>query len=187
MAVSRFSIGSDKKENLAQMVQRYKMLAEPKTIMSGLFYFTLLQDWKLYKMLKSMPDHPKDTGLLQESWIPPAYMPTDRQTGLELGGLDNLKLTPFYSSYKAGLQSGKFNVYVLNKATVGEQARRKHPFGAKRKKKFSGRHNLKRYMTWVDKRTKFYTKKLRVVRQQLDSEWKKFVPEYIYHKTGSMM
>ena len=179
MATPRISIGTGRKESLAQLVERYKIISEPKFIASGLFYFTLKQDLKLYYKLKTMPNHPKDTGLLQESWVPPA-----RLIG---GGATDIELTSGFQQYKGSFVSGKFNVYVLNTATVGEQARRKYPNGPKRKKKFSGRHNLKRYMKWVDQRTGFYTKALRTVRQELDKEWKRFVPEYLFEKVGIMI
>lgn len=174
MATPRISIGADKKESLSQMVERYKILAEPQTINQGLMFFTLQQDAKLYNMLKQDPTHPKDTGLLKESWIPPV-----RRIG---GGAMELQTTPYFGMYKASLQSGKFNVYVLNTATVGEQARRKEGLHKHRKKKLSGKHNLKRYMPFVDERTKFYTKKLRVVRQGLNKDWKEFVSNYLYER-----
>ena len=176
MGVARFSVAG-KKENLAQMLERYRILAEPKTVKTGLFYFTLYEDIKLYNKLKTMPDHPKDTGLLQESWVLPA-----RLTDFYMGGgnMTKMELTSEFSQYKGSFVSGKFNVYVLNTATVGEQARRKHPGGPKRVKKFSGRHNLKRYLPFVDKRTRFYTKALRSIRQGIDKDWKEFVSQYLY-------
>lgn len=191
MAIARFSIndvGTNKRENLAQMVQRYKLLAEPRTVNEGLLYFTLRQDWKLYKMLKQDPSHPKDTGLLQESWIPPAKIKQiqldrgDASSKVDSTFFSDIRTTSEFSQYRMNFMSGKFNVYVLNKATVGEQARRKRPLGPKRIKKFSGRHNLKRYLPWVDARTHFYSKKLRIVRQQLDKEWKQFVPQFLEFK-----
>ena len=43
MATPRISIGPGKKESLADMVARYKMLSEPKTVFTGLMLFTLKQ------------------------------------------------------------------------------------------------------------------------------------------------
>lgn len=174
MATPRIPV--NKKESLADMVARYKILAEPKTVNTGMLLFTLNEDLKLYNMLVSDGKHPKDTGLLKESWVKPA-----NKNGTDM---INLSTTPGFQQYKGSFASGTFNVYVLNTATVGEQARRKSGLHLRRKKKLSGRHNLKRYMPFVDKRTQFYTKKLRIVRQQMDSDWKKFVPEYLYKIAG---
>lgn len=174
MATPRISIGTGKKESLSQMVERYKILAEPQTINQGLMFFTLQQDVKLYEMLKQDPSHPKDTGLLKESWIPPV-----RKVG---GGVMNIQPTPDFQKYKASFMARNFNVYVLNTATVGEQAKRKSGLHTRRKKKLSGRHNLKRYMPFVDKQTQFYTKKLRIIKQGLDKDWKQFVSDYLYER-----
>lgn len=176
MATPRISIGANRKESLTEMVERYKTLAEPKTIYTGLTFFTLRQDMKLYKMLKEDPTHPKDTGLLKESWIPPVKI-----TG---GGITNIQPTEYFAQYRGSFESKKFNVYVLNTATVGQQALRKSGVRIGKRKRSSGKHNLKRYMPFVDKRTQFYSKKLRIVRQQLDKEWKYFVSDYIYERLG---
>lgn len=179
MATPRISIGAGKKESLEQMAARYKILAEPKTVYQGLVFFTLKQDWKLYKMLKQDPQHPKDTGLLKESWIPPATVKQSTMGSVILDSniISDIQPTQYFSQYKGSFVNKKFNVYVLNTATVGEQARRKA--GIHRKKKLTGRHNLKRYMPWVDKRTGFYSKKLRIIKQGLDKDWKSFVRNYL--------
>lgn len=176
MATPRIPV--NKKESLADMVARYKILAEPKTVNTGMLLFTLNEDLKLYNMLVSDDKHPKDTGLLKESWVKPAIKTGD--------DMINLLMTPGFQQYKGSFASGTFNVYVLNTATVGEQARRKSGLHSRTKKKLTGRHNLKRYMPFVDKRTQFYTKKLRKLRQKLDSDWKKFVPQYLYSMAGVM-
>lgn len=183
MATPRIPV--NKKESLADMVARYKILAEPKTVNTGMLLFTLNEDLKLYDMLVSDSKHPKDTGLLKESWVKPAER-GGKYSDSKIYDMINLLTTPGFQQYKGSFASGKFNVYVLNTATVGEQARRKSGLHLRKKKKLSGRHNLKRYMPFVDKRTQFYTKKLRIVRQQIDSDWKKFVPEYLHKIAGVM-
>ena len=69
-----------------------------------------------------------------------------------------------------------------NTATVGQQAALKNikEGTVHRKKKRVGRHNLKRYMPFVDKRTKFYTKQLRVLRNKVDSEFKEFIQDALW-------
>lgn len=182
MAVPRIPIGSNRKENLQQMMERYKILSEPQTVFTGLTYFTLKQDWKLYKLLKMDPNHPVDTGLMKEKWIPPArieQIQTFEGDWEDKVGIEAIRSTPYFSQYKASIQSGQFNVYVLNTATVGEQASRKSGLHTHRKKKLSGRHNLKRYMPFVDERTGFYTNKLRQIKQEMNIEWREFVPRYL--------
>ena len=177
MATERIPIGSNRKENLAEMVARYKRLAEPKIVQAGLMYFTLQQDLKLYKLLVQDPKHPKDTGLLKNKWALPA-LPTG-------GGVTEIEITKHFQKYKPSFSSGKFNVYLLNEATVGEQQRLKYQkegWGHFKKKKVRGSYKLKRYFKFVEQRTGFYSKKLRIVRQQLNSEWKKFVVEYLYER-----
>lgn len=181
MATPRISIGANRKESLTEMVERYKILAEPKTIYTGLTFFTLRQDWKLYKMLKQDPTHPEDTGLLKESWIPPVFIKQSKLGSVILDSnlISDIHLTQYFPQYRGSFESGKFNVYVLNTATVGEQVRRKHGVRLGKRKKSAGRHSLKRYMPWVDKRTQFYSKKLRIIKQGIDKDWKSFVKNYL--------
>lgn len=154
-----------KKETLAEFAERYRILAQPKTIQMIMQKFTARMDRLLKDRLESLPSHPKDTGLLKRSWqLPTAYLLT--HTGRA------------------------WQVYLNNTATVGEQARLKSGLNntIHRKKKRVGRHNLKRYLPFVDKRTKFYTKQLRVIRNKVDSEFKKFIADVLWeaNKAGFM-
>ena len=148
---------NQKKETLAQFAERYKILAQPRTIDMVMRKFTARMDNLLKQRLESLPTHPKDTGLLQKSWeLPRNYLMT---------------------------HSGKvWQVYLNNTATVGQQAALKNNMvgTVHRKKKRVGKHNLKRYMPFVDDRTKFYTKQLRVVRNKVDTEFKKFVGDVLW-------
>lgn len=146
-----------KKETLAQFAERYRILSQPKTIENVMRKFTARMDKLLKDRLESLESHPKDTGLLKKSWqLPRTYLLT---------------------------HTGKaWQVYLNNTATVGQQAILKNTQGnvVHRKKKRVGRHNLKRYMPFVDKRTKFYTKQLRVIRNKVDSEFKKFINDVLW-------
>lgn len=154
-----------KKETLAQFAERYRVLAHPKTVEDIMRKFTYRMDILLKQRMESLANHPKDTGLLKKSWqIPKTYLLT---------------------------HSGRaWQVYLNNTATVGQQALLKDAQGnvVHRKKKRVGRHNLKRYMPFVDKRTKFYTKQLRVIRNKVDSEFKKFIRDVLWeaNKAGFM-
>lgn len=154
-----------KKETLAQFAERYRILAQPRTIDMVMRKFTARMDNLLKQRLESLPTHPKDTGLLQRSWeLPRSYLLS---------------------------HTGKiWQVYLNNTATVGQQAALKANISGvvHRKKKRVGRHNLKRYMPFVDKRTKFYTKQLRVIRNKVDSEFKKFINDVLWeaNKAGLM-
>ena len=139
-------------ETLEQFVERYRVLSHPQfvnNIMRRVTYYGSINrkivDRQLKYRMDTLSDHPKDTGLMKRSWVlPEQYIKT---------------------------HFGKtWQVYVLNTATVGEQARLKEAQKGgfiHKKKKRTGRHNLKRYMPWVDKRTKFYTKQLRVIRNKI--------------------
>lgn len=146
-----------KKETLAQFAERYKVLAHPKTVEDIMRKFTYRMDVLLKERMQSLANHPKDTGLLKKSWqIPKTYLLT---------------------------HSGRaWQVYLNNTATVGQQAALKNAQGnvVHRKKKRVGRHNLKRYMPFVDKRTKFYTKQIRVIRNKVDGEFKKFINDVLW-------
>lgn len=146
-----------KKETLAQFAERYKVLAHPKTVEDIMRKFTYRMDVLLKERMQSLANHPKDTGLLKKSWqIPKTYLLT---------------------------HSGRaWQVYLNNIATVGQQAALKNAQGnvVHRKKKRAGRHNLKRYMPFVDKRTKFYTKQIRVIRNKVDGEFKKFINDVLW-------
>lgn len=156
MAKTKLDIGH-KKETLAQFAERYKVLAHPKTVEDIMRKFTYRMDVLLKERMQSLANHPKDTGLLKKSWqIPKTYLLT---------------------------HSGRaWQVYLNNTATVGQQAALKNAQGnvVHRKKKRVGRHNLKRYMPFVDKRTKFYTKQIRVIRNKVDGEFKKFINDVLW-------
>ena len=146
-----------KKETLAQFAERYRILAQPRTIDNVMRKFTARMDKLLKDRLESLPSHPKDTGLLKKSWqLPKTYLLS--HTGRV------------------------WQVYLNNTATVGQQASLKNAQGnvVHRKKKRVGRHNLKRYMPFVDKRTKFYTKQLRVIRNKVDKEFKEFINDVLW-------
>lgn len=152
----KLSVGH-KKETLAQFAERYRILAQPRTIDNVMRKFTARMDKLLKDRLESLPSHPKDTGLLKRSWqLPKAYLLS--HTGRV------------------------WQVYLNNTATVGQQASLKNAQGnvVHRKKKRVGRHNLKRYMPFVDKRTKFYTKQLRVIRNKVDKEFKEFINDVLW-------
>lgn len=180
--IPRIPIGSNKQENLAQLVERYKRLSEPKNINAGLMYFTLDQDLKLYNRLMMTKKHPVDTGLLKQKWV----MPANRV----VAGATKLQLTQNSLKYMGSFMSGKYNVYVLNEATIGEQQKLKYAkegWGHFKKKKVRGSYKLKRYLKFVSKHNDFYTQELRTIRQGLDSDWKKFVPNYLYERLGIMV
>ena len=160
MATAKLNI-SNKNETLAEMANRYRILSQPSTVNSIMRSFTYYMDNMLKKRLESLPSHPKDTGLLQKSWqIPELYLKT---------------------------HSGKvWQVYLNNTATVGQQASLKSlkEGMVHHKKKRIGRHNLKRYMPFVDKRTKFYTKQLRIIRNKVDTSFKYFMGNYVLHQAS---
>lgn len=146
-----------KKETLAQFAERYRILAQPRTIDNVMRKFTARMDKLLKDRLESLASHPKDTGLLKRSWqLPETYLLS--HTGRV------------------------WQVYLNNTATVGQQASLKNAQGnvVHRKKKRVGRHNLKRYMPFVDNRTKFYTKQLRVIRNKVDKEFKEFINDVLW-------
>lgn len=131
-------------ETLQNMVDRYRVLSNPQFVNYIMRKVTTTVDGELKFRLENLRSHPKDTGLMKRSWV----------------------LPEFYLKTHFGKI---WQVYLLNTATVGEQARLK---GIKinrvhRKKKLVGRHNLKRYMPFVDKRTRFYTKQLRVIKNKI--------------------
>lgn len=152
----KLAIGQ-KKETLAQFAERYRILAQPKTIDMVMRKFTARMDKLLKDRLESLASHPKDTGLLKRSWkLPTTYLLT---------------------------HTGKaWQVYLNNTATVGQQASLKNAQSnvVHRKKKRVGRHNLKRYMPFVEKRTKFYSKQLRVIRNKVDKEFKLFIDDVLW-------
>ncbi len=175
--VARISIGTGRQENFAQMVERYKGLAQPQVIHTGLIFFTISQDLKLYNMLVTDKAHPIDTGLLKQKWVRPAI-----KTG---NNVTDLQFTPDIRKYVGSFASGVYNVYVLNEATIGEQQKLKYAkenWGHFKKKKVRGSYKLKRYLKYVDKRTDFYSSKLRIIRQGLNAEWKNFVPNYLLRR-----
>lgn len=179
MVTPRISIGGDRRESLADLVARYRRLSEPAIVHNGLIFFTLNEDAKLYEMLMALQNHPKDTGLLKSKWAPPV-----RKVG---GGISDLQKTPHFYKYIGSFNSGTYNVYILNEATIGEQQKLKYEkegWGHFKKKKVRGSYKLKRYLKYVDKNTQFYTKQLKIVRQGLDSDWRKFVREYLYERFG---
>lgn len=152
----KLSVGH-KIQTLAQLAERYKVLAHPKTVEDIMRKFTYRMDVLLKERMQSLANHPKDTGLLKKSWqIPKTYLLTHSGT--------------------------TWQVYLNNTATVGQQAALKNAQGnvVHRKKKRVGRHNLKRYMPFVDKRTKFYTKQIRVIRNKVDGEFKKFINDVLW-------
>lgn len=146
MGVSKLNIPN---ETLQDMVNRYRVLSNPQFVNYIMRKVTTAVNEELKFRLENLPSHPKDTGLMKRSWVlPEQYLKT---------------------------HFGKnWQVYLLNTATVGEQARLKAGMmnTVHRKKKRIGRHNLKRYMPFVDKRTKFYTKQLRVIRNKINPIFK---------------
>lgn len=136
-------------ETLEQMVERYRVLSNPQFVNYIMKQVTIDADTELKFRLENLPTHPKDTGLMKKSWVlPEQYLRT---------------------------HFGKvWQVYLNNTATVGAQAQLKDAQVGRIhiKKKRIGRHNLKRYMPWVDKRTKFYTKQLRVMKNKIKSIFK---------------
>lgn len=136
-------------ETLEQFVERYRVLSNPQFVNAIMRRVTMAVDGELKFRLETLPTHPKDTGLMKRSWVLP----------------EQYLRTHFGKVWQA---------YLNNTATVGEQARLKAGLSnmVHRKKKRIGRHNLKRYMPWVDKRTKFYTKQLRVVKNKISSIFK---------------
>lgn len=145
---------SGKAESLKDFVNRYERLSDPRFIRKAMQAFTYKEDVKLYDKVTRDPRHPRDTGTLQKSWVHP-------------------------SKYLQKYNSTHYSVYLINTATVGEQSKMYSSINGviHRKKKRIGRHNLKRYMPWVDKRTKFYTNKLRVIKNSLDRDFKRFISE----------
>lgn len=146
-------------ETLQGMVARYRVLSNEQFVSKYIMKeVTIRLDKELKQRLESLPTHPKDTGLLKKSWaLPKLYLNT--HTGRV------------------------WSVYLNNTATVGEQARLKDVKEGRvhRKKKRVGRHNLKRYMPFVDKRTKFYTKQLRIIRNKINPIYKQVIYEQLYH------
>lgn len=144
-------------ETLQGMVNRYRVLSNEQFVSKIMKEVTIRLDKQLKEKLESLATHPEDTGLLKESWqLPTLYLNT---------------------------HTGKvWSVYLINTATVGEQAKLKDVKEGRvhRKKKRVGRHNLKRYMPFVDKHTKFYTKQLRVIRNKINPIYKQVIYEYLY-------
>lgn len=132
-------------ETLEQFAERYRVLSNPQLIQMIMRSVTIELDRVLLSRMSTLSTHPKDTGLMKRSWVlPEQYLKTH-----------------FGRTWQ---------VYLINTATVGEQARLKEAQKGgivHRKKKRTGRHNLKRYMPWVDEKTKFYTKQLRVIRNKI--------------------
>ena len=146
MAVSKLNIPN---ETLQGMVDRYRVLSNPQFVNYIMRRVTTTIDGELKFRLQNLASHPKDTGLMKRSWALP----------------ENYLKTHFGKTWQ---------VYLLNTATVGEQAKLKMGMSntVHRKKKRIGRHNLKRYMPFVDKRTRFYTKQLRVIRNKINPIFK---------------
>jgi len=136
------------KGGIADIVEKYKFLAQ----MGGQNIcrkVTERLDKRLVQRLKEKS--PKDTTLLSQSWIiPEQYLNTHK--------------------------GEKWEVYVLNTATVGKQRALKYAQEGKSPKgKLTGRHNLKRYAKWVNasgKNKGFYDKQLRVIRQEIPGVFK---------------
>lgn len=165
-----------KKENLQDLVNKYKQLQNPTYCKSKMIEFTLKQDLKLYNRLKGTGT-PKDTGLLEKSWVKPCSLNSQ-------GGVQS---TPGTRSYAGSLLSGTYNVYVLNTATIGEQQKLKYAkegWGHFKKRKVRGSYKLKRYLKYVDKQNEFYTRQLRNIRQGINKEWKEFVNEDLLYGVG---
>lgn len=158
--INSLEIGG-KIETLADFAQRYKILSSPQVIQIAMKRFTQRMDLILKSRMETLSSHPRETGLMQRSWeLPKLYLNT---------------------------HTGKvWSVYLLNTATVGKQAELKKLKKGHRKKKRIGRHNLKRYMPYVDDRTKFYTKQLRVIKNKVDMQFKIFIRDFLYnaHQKG---
>lgn len=147
----------NKKETLAEFSERYRILSQPETIQMIMQKFTARMDKLLKERLESLSTHPKDTGLLQKSWeMPMLYLLTHK--------------------------GNAWQVYLNNTATVGQQSKLKaeKEGTVHRKQKRIGRHNLKRYLPFVDKRTKFYTKQLRILKNKVNSEFKIFIGDVLW-------
>lgn len=134
-------------ETLEQFAERYRVVSSPQFVNVVMRKVTIELDRELLSRMSTLSTHPKDTGLMKRSWVMP----------------EQYLKTHFGRTWQ---------VYLINTATVGEQARLKDAQMAKTNygvihRKRTGRHNLKRYMPWVDKRTKFYTKQLRVLRNKI--------------------
>lgn len=134
-------------ETLEQFAERYRIISSPQFVNVVMRKVTIELDRELLSRMANLSTHPKDTGLMKKSWVMP-----------------EMYLKTHYGK--------QWQVYLLNTATVGEQARLKdaQTVGTNRitkRRKRTGRHNLKRYMPWVDKRTKFYTKQLKVLRNKI--------------------
>lgn len=146
-------------ETLQGMVARYRVLSNEHFVSKHIMReVTIRLDKELKQKLESLLTHPKDTGLLKKSWVlPKLYLNT---------------------------HTGKvWSVYLNNTATVGQQAKLKEARDnpTHRKKKRVGRHNLKRYMSYVDKRTEFYSKQLKVIRNKINPIYKQVIYEQLYH------
>lgn len=145
-------------ETLQGMVARYRVLSSEQFVSHIMRQVTTKLDKELKQRLESLSTHPEDTGLLKKSWVlPKLYLKT---------------------------HTGKvWSVYLNNTATVGQQAKLKEARDnpTHRKKKRVGRHNLKRYMPYVDKRTEFYSNQLKVIRNKINPIFKKTIYEQLYH------
>ena len=148
--IPRKEIGFKYTNSLAALAEKYKWLAHPDTVRWIMQMVTAECDKQLVILLRNEPEHPKDTTLMQNRWqIPISYLKT---------------------------HSGDvWEIYAENTATVGErqQILERRFTGTHRKKKRTGKHNLKRYAKWVLKtQSKFYTKNLRIIHQKLPGIFK---------------
>lgn len=154
--VSKIAIN---KESLTDFVNRYRVLSNEQFVSKFIMKeVTKKLDLELKQRMESLPTHPKDTGLMQKSWrLPEKYL--NIHTGT------------------------RWEVYLENTATVGQQSRLKDAMVGRvhRKRKRVGRHNNKRYMPFVDERTKFYTKQLRVVRNKINPIFRETVYNALYN------
>lgn len=142
--------------SLKDLVNKISYLAQPENVDNFMRKFTGVVDNELVRRLKSLSktEHPKDTGLLQESWqVPAAYLQN---------------------------HSGKsWQVYAENTATIGEWKLRKSKLGKTYKVKnrrgnVSFRNN-RRYLRYVESKTGFYSKQLRVIKQEIPGFFTRYV------------
>lgn len=145
------------KSELKSFAQKYEFLSKLANNHTFFNNFVLAVDKKLYKELTQDASHPKDTGLMKKSWvIPEDYV--NRNTSKEC------------------------DVFLENTATVGQQYQLKYGkalysagnYTYRGRRGLAGRR-LRRYMPYVDDKTKFYTKKLRIVTQQVHTMFKKYL------------
>lgn len=149
------------KETLSQFAERYKILSNPRVVQVIMRAITENADMELAERMWTLSSHPRDTGLLEKSWkVPEEYL----------------------TNHKGKI----WEVYLDNTATVSKQYYLKHgkilyTSGRRRHKRGNPKilRNIK-YMKFVDKRTKFYTKQLKVVRQKMQPIMREVIRDALF-------